>query len=63
MILNFSCPHCGQSICAKRSQVGGHFECPTCAGVIMIPEATPVEEAMSKAKDRRRTAARQSAKK
>ena len=35
--INFSCPHCGQSLEADRDMVGTAIDCPTCCKSIAIP--------------------------
>lgn len=38
--VNFDCPHCGQNIDAPASMAGFHVNCPTCSGLITIPEVS-----------------------
>jgi predicted RNA-binding Zn-ribbon protein involved in translation (DUF1610 family) len=38
--VNFDCPHCGQNIDAPASMAGFHVNCPTCSGLITIPESS-----------------------
>ena len=40
--LNFSCPHCQQSLDIPEELLGQVVECPTCNGSIQLPEPEPV---------------------
>ncbi|MCZ7593077.1 MAG: hypothetical protein M5U15_13505 [Kiritimatiellae bacterium] len=48
--INFDCPNCGQNLDAPPDLAGLFIECPSCASVIKVPNASglPAESAESK---------------
>ena len=40
--LKFACPHCQQHIQAPEGYAGMQISCPTCHGVLLVPEPTPL---------------------
>jgi hypothetical protein len=44
--MQFACPFCANLFEVDVEYIGQHVACPTCAGVVLIPEAHPLGESV-----------------